>query len=256
MINLNHAKSAFRNYLREYDISHQGIALKIAHTYRVMGFSELIANSIGLNQIEVELAILIALLHDIGRFEQIKKFGTFDDSKFDHADYGVHYLFKETHIRDFIKDSSYDEIIKKAVANHSLYIINDNLNEQEKLHTKILRDADKLDIFRVKISGNLELMYSDLNHVESQVISDKVYKCICEHISINRSICQSTLDSWLMTIGFVFDLNFLYSFKFIFENRYIEKLLNYFEFTNKENSEKIKRIQKEAKNYIEGKLQI
>ena len=44
----------------------------------------------------------------------------------------------------------YDNIIKKAIYNHNKYKIEENLNDVELLHRKIIRDADKLDNFRVK----------------------------------------------------------------------------------------------------------
>ena len=51
--------------------------------------------------VERDLAYLIALLHDIGRFEQIKRFNSFDDRNVDHATLGVQVLFDEGMIRQF-----------------------------------------------------------------------------------------------------------------------------------------------------------
>ena len=46
------------------------------------------------------------LLHDIGRFKQIKLYDNFIDNmeNNDHADYGVKILFEENLIRKFIED--------------------------------------------------------------------------------------------------------------------------------------------------------
>ena len=42
------------------------------------------------------------MLHDIGRFEQIRRFGTFNDvQSVDHAEFGADLLFKEGLIRKF-----------------------------------------------------------------------------------------------------------------------------------------------------------
>lgn len=48
-------------------------------------------------------------------------------------------------IKNFIEDCQYYEIIKKSIENHSRLAIEKGLNERELLHSKIIRDADKLD---------------------------------------------------------------------------------------------------------------
>lgn len=65
-------EDAFKEYTSHYDISDEKIKLKVDHTYRVAALSERIANSLGLSDEYVELAWLIGMLHDIGRFEQLK----------------------------------------------------------------------------------------------------------------------------------------------------------------------------------------
>ena len=75
------AKKAFREYLKNYDTKNGSILLKIKHTYEVIKKSEYIANGLRLDKEDIELAKIIALLHDIGRFEQIKEFGEFNDKK-------------------------------------------------------------------------------------------------------------------------------------------------------------------------------
>lgn len=68
----------------------------------------------------MELAELIGLLHDIGRFEQIKRYNTFiDKNSINHGQLGVKILFDDNQIRRFIKDSKYDDIIKTAILNHN-----------------------------------------------------------------------------------------------------------------------------------------
>ena len=79
-----------------------------------------------------ELAMSIALLHDIGRFDQVKELQNFreDINSYDHATLGVKLLFENNLIRSFIEFDKYDEIIKIAIANHSKYIVDfDSMNE-------------------------------------------------------------------------------------------------------------------------------
>ena len=153
------AEKSFQEYLKNYDTNDGSIALKIKHTYEVVKKSEYIANGLKLDKENIELAKIIALLHDIGRFEQIKEFGEFNDKKIEHAEFGVKVLFNNGLIRNFINEDKYDSIIYKAIYNHNKYKIEKNLNEKELLHCRIIRDADKLDNFRVKEKDKLEDMF-------------------------------------------------------------------------------------------------
>lgn len=72
------AKEAFEAYLDEYDREDDKIHLKIVHTYGVVDDAEEISRRMGLAEEDVQLAKVIGLLHDIGRFEQIKRFDSFE----------------------------------------------------------------------------------------------------------------------------------------------------------------------------------
>ena len=111
-------------------------------TYGVVKASEYIAKDLKLTQEDTNLAKLIALLHDIGRFKQIELYNNFMDNmeNNDHADYGVKILFRDNLIRNFITDNKYDSIIYKAIFNHNKYKIENGLNERELLHAKLKRN--------------------------------------------------------------------------------------------------------------------
>ena len=90
-------RKIFKSYVSAYDISDKRIALKVEHTYKVADIAEEIADSISeLSKEDVSLCWLIGMLHDIGRFEQMKRFGTFLDSEsVDHAELGADIIFKD-----------------------------------------------------------------------------------------------------------------------------------------------------------------
>ena len=70
MIDIEHAKQEFENYLDEYDRQDEQIYLKIEHTYGVVKYAGEIARRMECSREDVELAELIGLLHDIGRAKQ------------------------------------------------------------------------------------------------------------------------------------------------------------------------------------------
>lgn len=120
MIDIAKAKIAFKDFLNEYeDKSDLGFELKIVHTYHVAENAKKIAQELNLSKEDIELAELIGILHDIGRFEELKITKELNSVKFDYAGHGSKILFEKGMIRKFIEDSQYDNIIKKAIKNHS-----------------------------------------------------------------------------------------------------------------------------------------
>ena len=149
MIDIINAKKEFKNYVANYNPEHPRVALKISHILRVAENCRVIAESLNLSEEEIKLAELIGIFHDLGRFEQVIIADTFSDrdSKINHAEQSVKVLFEEGLIRRFIEEETYDNVIRKAVYNHNRAGIEDGLTEKELLFAKIIRDADKLDIF-------------------------------------------------------------------------------------------------------------
>ena len=145
-IDLEYARKSFQEYLSAYDAKDEKIKLKRVHTFCVVKAAEYITTREKISEEDKELALLIALLHDIGRFEQLKKYNSYDDNIMDHAKFGVQVLFEEGKIRDFIETDKYDEIIREAIYWHSAYQLPEMKDERILLHCKLIRDADKLDI--------------------------------------------------------------------------------------------------------------
>ena len=251
------AEKSFQEYLKNYDINDGSIALKIKHTYEVVKKSEYIANGLRLDKENIELAKIIALLHDIGRFEQIKEFEEFNDKKIEHAEFGVKVLFDNGLIRKFMDENKYDNIIYKAIYNHNKYKIEENLNEKELLQCKIIRDADKLDNFRVKEKDKLEDMFPKIYNektINYETISEKVYEDFMQHKCIKLEDRKTIIDYWVCVIAFIFDLNFNISLQYVKENNYIDILVNRIEYKNDTTKQKMEDIRKCAKEYIDDRI--
>lgn len=257
MIDLISAQKVFKEYLRDYDEKSKDINLKIVHTYGVMERSEYIAKELKLNEEEIQLAKLIALLHDIGRFEQQIATKEFEDYKgFDHAEFGIKVLFEDGWIRKFIKDDQYDDIIYKAIINHNKYKIEEGLDKKTLLQAKIIRDADKLDNFRVKETKDFESMFLNKETIEQDVISPKVYDTFmnCKLVDVKDRITQ--IDCWISYLAFMFDLNFEISMKYILDKNYIDKLIDRLEYNNQDTKTKMEQIRLCAKKYMKERLKL
>ena len=135
MLKMEEAKEYFKSYVKNFDINEKQIIGKYEHTFRVMEISKNIAESIGLNEEQIEIATFIALFHDISRFEQYTKYKTFNDLvSFDHGDYAVEILEKSNILEEFSADGKVKDIIKKAIKNHNKFRIDSSLNEEEQIY--------------------------------------------------------------------------------------------------------------------------
>lgn len=219
----------FKRYTDVYDSSNAKIKLKIKHTYRVAGLCKEIAISEGLKPEDAALAWLTGMLHDIGRFEQIKRYNTFSDAaSVDHAMLGADILFQEGKIRDYIDDNMEDQLVEAAVRQHSLYRIDENLSERTKVFCNILRDADKIDILRVFSETSMEEIYG-VTHEEvyTSEVSPEVMASFFEHHATLRSLKKTTIDFLVAHISLVYELVFSSSKKILRERGYLDKLLDF-----------------------------
>ena len=251
-INLEKAKEEFLIYTKNFDISNENIKRKQLHSLRVMQISEEIAKNLNLKKEDVELAKLIGLLHDVARFEQYTKYQTYNDSiSFDHGDYALKILEKD--IRKYIQTDEFDEIIKKAIKNHNKYKIEEGLNSKEELFAKIIRDADKIDILYE--SG--EIFWKGLEkEIEESKISEEIFKSIKEKRLVKRSkdLKFTKVDSVVVNIAFIFDLNFTISYKIIYEKDYINKILNKYDIKDEKTRKEYNEIKEIINNYLREKI--
>ncbi len=248
MIDIEKAKKAFNNYVEKYDKSNPRIAFKIAHTYRVVDAADKIATELELSEEQILLAKIIGLLHDIGRFEQIKRYNTFVDRlSVDHANLGVEVLKENNFLSEFCEDEKYHNIILIAIQNHNKFKIAEDLTEEEILQAKIIRDADKIDIFNSIIIENLDTLMSDSN-INTSPISEGILNDFYQGKQTDRKLLKTSMDEYISYIGMVFDLNFKPSFKLLKEKDYINKIID-----RCENKEMIN-IRKFINNYIDERI--
>lgn len=213
-----------------------------------------IAKSLELNDEDIVLAELIGLLHDIGRFEQAKKYNTFlDKISINHAEYGVKILFEDNLIRKFIEDNQYDEIIEKAILNHNKAEIESIADERVLLHCKIIRDADKLDIFNVILNDKLENVYP-LEQYKKEPIAQTIKEEFIKNHLISYSNAKSCVDFLVGQIAFVFNMNFLYGLKKIYDQKYVEKIIKKFDAKDEETLKVLDKFKNIAKKYMQDKI--
>lgn len=253
MVDIKKAEEEFKIYANKYNLNELKILMKYNHTFRVEEISGNIAKGLGLDEEKVNLAKLIGLLHDIARFEQYTKYNTYDDlSSIDHADLAVDILKKDSYIRKYIETDKYDELILKAIENHNKYAIQNNLNEDEELFCKIVRDADKLDIFYTKITESLE---NEKSVIAKQSITKEVLEQFMRQETIDRKNVKNNIDRIIVLIAFIYDYNFKECYQIMRENNYIDKVIDMFEYEELKTKKHMEEIRKIAKDYIDNKIE-
>lgn len=255
MINIEKAKEEFLKYTSNYDASDSNIHRKIYHSLRVMELSTQIAKSLNLNEEEISLATLIGLLHDIARFEQYRIYRTYSDRKsIDHGNFGVKILEENNFIRNFIETDKYDSIIKTAIKNHNKFKIEEGLDEKKLLFSKIIRDADKLDIFYETVEKMLWNSEKDKKEIESSEISEEYLKKIINNEIIEKDKKEeSRIDTYVFVITLMYDINFKYSFEYILKENFVDNILNRFNYTDTA-TKQIEKIRESARKFLNEKV--
>lgn len=228
-IDREHVKKTFAAYVQQYNSQDDKTRLKIVHTYRVSELCETLAKSIGLAKTDVELAWLLGMLHDLGRFEQLRQFGTFDDAaSIDHAAKGADILFLEGRIREYGMDASEDALIETAIRAHNAYRIPQKLDSRTETLCHILRDADKIDILRVNVDFPLEEIYNvSREELAQAAITPAVLESFYEEHATLRSLKRTPVDHVVSHISLVFELVYPLSASIVHEQGYLERLLQF-----------------------------
>lgn len=251
-IDLQKSIKEFIKYTEKYDMSVFEIQNKQKHSLRVMVISNKIAKALNLSEEDIELATLIGLLHDIGRFEQFNQYHTFKDAfSFDHGDYGEQILQKD--MRNYIDTDEYDDIIKIAVRNHNKYGIEEGLTERQLLFAKLIKDADKIDILYESSS----IFWKDREDIVNKSIASKatIEQFKQEKlVKKDKTKTPEPIDDILTVMAFIFDINYKPSLEIIKNEDYINKIVNRYNFIDEATKNSIEEARNIANNYIERNI--
>lgn len=256
IINKEKAIIAFKEYVSGFNINDERISLKITHTYRVADNSVNLAESLGLTIDDQNLSWLIGLLHDVGRFSQIDRYGTFDDNvSVDHAELGADLLFKYDYVWNFIDSNSEKNelsIIDTAIREHNKFELRNDLSDREAMFCRVIRDADKLDIFRVVTENTTEATWGvTIDELYQSGISDDVIRLVKEKKQVRKEYRITPLDKLIGSASMVFGLNADYSLELARKQGYLKRILSKGSMFGEKNKE-YEEIRNIIITYVEG----
>ena len=204
--------------------------LKIVHTQQVRALSERLAASLNFTSEERALAAAIAICHDVGRFPQYQRYGTFNDTaSTNHATLALQTLKKEGILYPLAAEER--SVLLAAVALHNVYILPPDLDPLVRRFALLIRDADKLDIWRVMIENcnaapeeRASAVFLELP--ETGLCSPRALQEVTAGRMPNREVLTTVDDIKLLQLSWAYDLNFVESFKIMSEQGYLETLAN------------------------------
>lgn len=237
-------RTIFNQYFKRFDIRDKELLRLFHHSYRVAEYSKEIGKSLCLNEHDLWLCEFIGLFHDIGRFQQWKEYQTYRDrDSIDHGDLSCKIL-EEENILNGVNDDD-KTIILKAIKHYNKYEIEDIYDERILLFCKIIRDADKLDILFEQ--GN------SISEMERNLSEELLHQIYNKKTCLNKYV-KTDVDRVIRHIGFLFDLNFLYSFKLLKEKNWVENIFNLLE-NYVEDKMSIEKLHEFINKYIEERIE-
>lgn len=230
--NVTELKNWFTAYIKKFRYedyeSQQNIDLKVEHSLRVAEEITTIGKQMGLTDSELNLVQITALFHDIGRFEQYDRYRTFSDHRSeDHAELGIRIILRHNILEIFNAD------IRNLICCSIRYHNRRSLPPEEKdpclFYSRLLRDADKLDILKVVTDYYLKTDKGSnpvlvLELPDTPGISQQVYDALWNREIVDIKDIKNVNDLKLLQAGLIFDLNFKPSFQLIKNRGYLESL--------------------------------
>ena len=208
------------------------LKLKGEHSRRTCEEMLYLADELGLDANQKRIAEVIALFHDIGRFEQFVKYQTYHDPRsVDHCLLGLEVLRKRKVLEGVERNER--ELIEKTIEYHGCRELPSDLEGESLLFSQLIRDADKIDVLYVVTDYYLqyrdepEKFMIELEFPDEPGYSAEVVEGILSGRLIDYSELQTLNDMKLLQLGWVYDVNFTATLKRIKQRRFLEKLIDF-----------------------------
>jgi len=233
---MNAVLADFHTWFESYAQSFSGkdnalndaVKLKYDHTLRVIDEIKLLCTAISADKTLTFRAIIAALFHDVARFEQFRTYRTFSDKKSEnHAEMGVA-IIDRFNLFDAL-DADGRLCITQAIRYHNAALVPDHLSSDRAFLCRMLRDADKLDIYRIALDYYVNPDPQRKETIQVGIPDGiAVTRDVCDHILTGTVVpyekIRTVTDFKMIQLGWVFDLNFRHSLSCVKERGYIEAI--------------------------------
>lgn len=229
-----------KSYYNEDEEIQRAMLVKEAHTARVQKIARELAIHLGLSEEDVALAEMIGLLHDVGRFRQFTVYRTFKDHlSEDHAAAGLK-LMEDKRLLDGLLPWE-QSLVRFAVLRHNKKAIGSAPDACHLGYAKLIRDADKLDIYHV--------LEPFLPSEDGSGVSLNFIEKFVEGVQCDYTMVGTEDDKKLVRLMWAYDIYFAWTLQRLQERGYLEKLIRCLP-----KGEKVERGVARLRGYVQDKL--
>ncbi len=206
-----------KSYYNEDEEIQRAMLTKEAHTARVHRIIRELAVHLRLTEEDAVLAEIMGLLHDVGRFRQFTVYRTFKDAESeDHAEAGIR-LMEDNHLLDGLLPWE-QSLVCFAIQRHNKKEIGPAPDSCHLDFAKMLRDADKLDIYHV--------LEPFLPSRDGSGVSPAFIEKFVEAVQCDYTMVGTEDDKKLVRLMWVYDINYAWTLERIRDRGYVDKLIH------------------------------
>ncbi|MGA9098194.1 MAG: hypothetical protein WB392_04605, partial [Methanotrichaceae archaeon] len=161
---------------------------------------------------------------------QFEKYRTFSDPvSLNHATLGLRILNRHRVLSSLTKTERY--IICRAIWQHNKYKIQETADFSSVLLSRLIRDADKLDILYIMTSyyKNRASQFNpalDLGLLDKPGFSEEAVQDILNYRMVKISDLRNLNDLKLMHLSWIYDINFPLTKSLIMRGQYLDELIH------------------------------
>jgi HD superfamily phosphohydrolase YqeK len=209
-------QSWFLQYVKEF-LGEKGkpdslIRMKLIHSRKAAEICRSLAEELGWSSEDNITASALGLLHDVGRFSQFAEYGTFADAdSLDHGERG-RIVIKESGVLSSCSATNQDQILN-GILFHNRRTIPSDADPESLPFVKLVRDADKLDIYRIIreriATNNLGNHLKEALWIRAEGPANPLALAeIRNRQTVSFENILTVADFTLMQMSWVFDINY------------------------------------------------
>jgi response regulator RpfG family c-di-GMP phosphodiesterase len=256
---LDEFKKKFDEYIAGFygddEYINANLKLKEDHSSRTCEEMRYLADELALTAGQKRIAEATALFHDIGRFKQFAEYRTYNDHQsVGHCQLSVEIL-RQTNVLAGLEEAE-KEIIEKAIEYHGCRELPSDLDGECLLFSKLLRDADKLDIFNISVDCykrhrenpaeyELEMDFPDVPEYSAEVV-----EAILNEQRFDYGKLRTWNDMKLLQLGWVYDVNFTATLRRIRKRKFLEKIVDFLPQTGD-----IEKVKEKVFEYVDSAIE-
>ena len=200
------------------------------------------------------LAETIALFHDVGRFPQFKQYRTYKDQISENHCLMALVVLRENKVLDELPDDE-RAVIEKAIEFHGAKELPEM--DGRTLHfTKMVRDADKLDIFELLVenyrilANEPEKFKWELEFPDTPECNPEIIDALLKNQLIDYGAIKTINDAKLLQLGWVYDVYFDHTIKQIYDRGYLQAIIDLLPKT-----EEIRKVTSHILGYVNQRIE-